>query len=83
MIQTEKLYSHSCTCCGHFWNDNIPFALSCPKCQDGKITSYQSIDRKVDHQHIDVCVNCPNDPRNGGTGVCNCALPQMANPTMC
>lgn len=25
----------------------------------------------------DCCVNCPNHPTNGGSGVCNCVLPYM------
>lgn len=82
MIQTEKVFSHHCTCCGHFWNDNLPFAYSCPKCQDGKITEYKSMP-KFDNTYVDVCEKCPNDPRNGGTGICNCALPAMRNPTLC
>ena len=27
----------------------------------------------------DPCVNCPNNSANGGSGVCNCALPDMYN----
>ncbi len=26
----------------------------------------------------DCCVNCPNHPVNGGSGICNCALPYMS-----
>lgn len=25
----------------------------------------------------DCCVNCPNHPTNGGSGICNCVLPYM------
>ena len=25
-----------------------------------------------------VCKNCPSHPSNGGSGICNCAAPQMA-----
>ena len=24
-----------------------------------------------------VCVNCPNNPKNGGSGICNCILGQI------
>ena len=83
MIQTEKIFSHYCTCCGYFWNDALEVTVEiCPKCSNGKITQYTSMP-KFENKYIDVCLNCSNDPRNGGTGVCNCAAPQMANPTMC
>lgn len=29
---------------------------------------------------IDRCAQCPNDPRNGGTGVCFCTIPHMYGP---
>ncbi len=31
----------------------------------------------------DVCANCPSDPRNGGSGICGCTLPTIANPVTC
>ena len=29
---------------------------------------------------IDRCASCPNDPRNGGSGICYCAIPSMYGP---
>jgi len=29
----------------------------------------------------DCCDGCSNNPRNGGSGICNCTLPYMQNPT--
>ena len=29
---------------------------------------------------IDRCVKCPNDPRNGGSGICFCTIPHMYGP---
>jgi hypothetical protein len=29
---------------------------------------------------IDRCASCPNDPRNGGSGVCFCTIPHMYGP---
>lgn len=26
------------------------------------------------------CENCPNSPKNGGSGICNCVLPYFENP---
>ena len=28
------------------------------------------------------CNGCSNNPKNGGSGICNCTLPYMQNPTM-
>lgn len=25
------------------------------------------------------CINCPNHPTNGGSGICNCAAPYITN----
>ena len=81
MIQTEKIFSHHCACCGHFWLDQFQTPSEiCPKCQNGTVVKYKSVS-KLDN--VDVCEKCPNDQRNGGTGICNCALPSMRNPTMC
>lgn len=30
----------------------------------------------------DCCEGCSNNPKNGGSGICNCTLPYMQNPTM-
>ena len=30
---------------------------------------------------IDRCASCPNDPRNGGSGICNCTIPSMYGPS--
>lgn len=29
---------------------------------------------------IDLCEKCPNNPKNGGTGICNCVIPSMYGP---
>lgn len=29
----------------------------------------------------DCCDGCNNNPKNGGSGICNCTLPYMQNPT--
>lgn len=29
----------------------------------------------------DCCDGCGNNPKNGGSGICNCTLPYMQNPT--
>lgn len=28
----------------------------------------------------DICASCPNDPRNGGSGICMCTIPHMFGP---
>ena len=30
----------------------------------------------------DCCNGCSNNPKNGGSGICNCTLPYMQNPTL-
>ena len=30
----------------------------------------------------DCCDDCSNNPKNGGSGICNCTLPYMQNPTV-
>lgn len=30
----------------------------------------------------DCCDGCSNNPKNGGSGICNCTLPYMQNPIM-
>ena len=30
----------------------------------------------------DCCDGCSNNPKNGGSGICNCTLPYMQNPVM-
>ena len=30
---------------------------------------------------IDRCANCPNDLRNGGSGICHCTIPSMYGPS--
>ena len=34
---------------------------------------------KIDYP--DCCDSCSNNPKNGGSGICNCTLPYMQNPT--
>lgn len=29
------------------------------------------------------CEKCPNNPKNGGYGICNCTVPYYDNPIMC
>ena len=29
----------------------------------------------------DCCDGCSNNPKNGGSGICNCTIPYMQNPT--
>lgn len=29
---------------------------------------------------VDRCAKCPNDPRNGGSGICFCTIPHMYGP---
>lgn len=28
----------------------------------------------------DCCKNCCNNPKNGGSGICNCTIPNFSNP---
>jgi hypothetical protein len=30
-------------------------------------------------QNYSPCVDCPNSPKNGGSGTCNCMLPYLYN----
>ena len=32
-------------------------------------------------EYPDCCDGCSNNPKNGGSGICNCTLPYMKNPT--
>jgi hypothetical protein len=36
--------------------------------------------REVDYPSC--CDGCSNNPKNGGSGICNCTLPYMQNPIM-
>ena len=29
---------------------------------------------------VNLCESCPNNPKNGGSGVCNCVIPSMYGP---
>lgn len=29
---------------------------------------------------IDICAKCPNNPANGGSGICYCVIPNMYGP---
>ena len=31
-------------------------------------------------EYPDCCTECSNNPKNGGSGICNCTLPYMQNP---
>lgn len=33
-------------------------------------------------QYYDVCDGCSNNPKNGGSGICNCTIPYFDNPIM-
>lgn len=33
------------------------------------------------YDYPDCCDGCSNNPKNGGSGICNCTLPYMQNPT--
>lgn len=35
----------------------------------------------LDINYPDCCDGCGNNPKNGGSGICNCTLPYMQNPT--
>jgi hypothetical protein len=37
---------------------------------------FESMDRIFE----DPCQKCPNNPKNGGSGTCNCTIPQMFGP---
>lgn len=34
-----------------------------------------------DVNYPDCCDGCGNNPKNGGSGICNCTIPYMQNPT--
>ena len=40
------------------------------------VTSFNSKDALVGNFEQSACVNCPNNPKNGGSGICNCTLGQ-------
>lgn len=53
----------------HPWNDRTQF--------------YPSNQQKIDNgwvNGVDLCAKCPNNPANGGTGICMCAIPHMYGP---
>jgi hypothetical protein len=33
------------------------------------------------NRNISACDGCPNNPKNGGSGVCWCTIPLINNPT--
>ena len=35
----------------------------------------------IDVTYPSCCDGCSNNPKNGGSGICNCTLPYMQNPT--
>lgn len=41
------------------------------------LNSYNLDDAKIGVFEPDACVNCSNNPKNGGTGICFCTLGQM------
>lgn len=36
------------------------------------------------YHNIEACKNCPNNPTNGGSGMCSCTIPYMTptNPDL-
>ena len=38
-------------------------------------------DSSVEFSYPQCCDGCANNPKNGGSGICNCTLPYMQNPT--
>ena len=54
-----KLIDFNCSFCG--W-----------KLEGGIISIYPSIEFIIDESNP--CKNCPNDPSNGGSGICHCVL---------
>lgn len=46
------------------------------------IYKYEPITRQdVLQSNIDPCKYCSNNPKNGGSGICNCTIPYMNNAT--
>lgn len=47
-----------------------------------KILSEQPILEPFKIDYPSCCDGCSNNPKNGGSGICNCTLPYMQNPTI-
>lgn len=53
--------------------------------QDEWLTKYWGKWVGLEHPEInypDCCDGCSNNPKNGGSGICNCTLPYIQNPVM-
>lgn len=73
--------------------EQFKFIQDCAReCVDGKhtegvLSTYQKLietnydwnksDSSISYAIPPSCVNCPNHPSNGGSGICNCTLGQM------
>lgn len=81
-------YKYRCNDCNYTWDSKERLINPmCPKCGWKKekidITTYKldspsnvtvMFDQRIT---TDPCISCSNDPRNGGSGICNCILPLL------
>jgi len=91
MVQEiTKVHVYQCGDCGYEWNSTEKLDNpTCPKCSNGKLLKWDitfpdeykkffiPVEFKSSIDYNDPCINCSNNPKNGGTGICHCTLPSM------
>lgn len=75
--------------CVHEWEMITPINTltssywRCKKCGETKTENYQEYEQKIPYINLpyiqptdatDPCERCPNNPKNGGSGICHCIL---------
>ena len=57
----------------------ITIDIPTDECID-ELKYFNSRQQLNDAYMADPCKQCPNNPKNGGSGICNCTLPYMYGP---
>lgn len=74
-----------CFNCGWSWTGEpeevirVPFGGNSMDLERLSLNDYNDI--TINSFEPSPCVECSNNPKNGGSGICNCTLPYMQNPT--
>lgn len=88
---SKIVYEFTCTDCAYKFESDYDFEpIVCPMCQKKaeplfKTYKYKSEPNTYPNQNmtyttytdVDPCLHCSNNPKNGGSGVCNCSLPSL------
>jgi hypothetical protein len=55
--------------------DGLDLCGQCKRIVGGTYKPYNPYWSQDNYDNGDPCKNCSNNPKNGGSGVCNCTLP--------